>query len=71
MAVDILPSELPRDASFSFSEALAPFVPALAAADFSRPYEELEIPGPIRKALILHKGELTDEYRYIASYLEP
>jgi alpha-aminoadipic semialdehyde synthase len=69
MAVDILPAELPRDASHTFGEALAPFLPALARADFSRDLEEVELPEPIRKAVILHKGRLTDSYRYLASYV--
>ncbi len=43
MAVDILPSELPRDASNDFSRVLQPYLPALAAADYTRP---LRRPGP-------------------------
>lgn len=37
MAMDILPSELPRDASESFSAILAPYIPAIAATDISAP----------------------------------
>jgi saccharopine dehydrogenase (NAD+, L-lysine forming) len=37
MAVDILPSELPRDASEYFSQVLLPYVPALASADYTVP----------------------------------
>ncbi len=43
MAVDILPSELPRDASEYFSRVLLPYVPALASADYS---SALRRPGP-------------------------
>ena len=45
LAVDILPSELPLEASEEFAKALAPILPALARADFSRPFDALEISG--------------------------
>lgn len=69
MAVDILPSELPREASETFSSALFPFVEAIAAADYDKHFDELQLPSPIKKAMILHKGELTPAYQYIAEYL--
>lgn len=69
MAVDILPSELPRDASQAFADALFPFVKDIAAADYDVPTEELSLPGAIKKALILHKGKLTPDYQYIQEYL--
>jgi alpha-aminoadipic semialdehyde synthase len=69
MAVDILPSELPREASKTFSSALFPFVEAIAAAYYDKRYDELQLPSPIKKAMILHKGELTPAYQYIAEYL--
>jgi len=28
------------------------------------------LPAPIKRALILHKGELTPDYKYIQKYLE-
>lgn len=69
MAVDILPSELPYDASVGFSEALFPYLKSIITADYSLPYEQLTLPDPIKKALILHQGELTPPYRYISQYL--
>lgn len=69
MAVDILPSELPREASETFSNALLPYVKAIAEADYTVAYEKLELPLPIKKALILHKGALTPAYSYIHKYL--
>lgn len=65
MAVDILPSELPRTSSKGFSTALMPFVYDIAHADYSKPFDDLALPYPIKRALILHKGKLTDEYKYI------
>ncbi len=70
LAVDILPSELPREASEYFSQALEPFIPAIADADFSVPLEKLNLPPEIRRALILYHGELTPEYKYIEQYLK-
>ena len=69
MAVDILPSELPRDASVDFSRVLRRFIPAIAAADLSLPFESLELPPEIRRALIVHKGQLTPQYQYLEAYL--
>ncbi len=69
MAVDILPSELPREASQTFSDALVGFIPEIAMANFDLSYDELKLPYPIKRALILHKGELTPEYQYLKEYI--
>ncbi len=69
MAVDILPSELPRDASMAFSDALFPFIQPIATADYSASFEDLKLPAAIKRALILHKGQLTPDYEYIRKYL--
>lgn len=69
MAVDILPSELPRESSQTFSDALVGFMLEIAETDFDVPFEELRLPKPIKKALILHKGKLTPEYEYLKQYL--
>ncbi|MDR0729245.1 MAG: hypothetical protein LBF19_03860 [Prevotellaceae bacterium] len=65
MAVDILPSELPRDASNSFSELLEEFVVPIAMADYTKPYEELPLPYPVKKAVIVLAGKLTPKYAYL------
>ncbi|OFX74556.1 MAG: hypothetical protein A2X12_11735 [Bacteroidetes bacterium GWE2_29_8] len=69
MAVDILPTELPREASISFSKALFDFIPQMAKADFNNSFEEVDLPKPIKKALILHKGKLTPDFKYIEKFL--
>jgi alanine dehydrogenase len=69
MAVDILPSELPREASQTFSNALIGFMPEIAAANFNVPFEDLKLPYPIKRALILHNGVLTPEYEYLNQYI--
>ncbi len=69
MATDILPTELPREASFAFSEALVDIIPALAAADPMASLEAWRLPPELSRAVILHQGELTPEYRYLEAHL--
>ena len=69
LAVGNLPCELPRESSEAFSAALSPFVPALAAADFSLPYAELGLPEELRRALILHHGDFTPDYVYMRRFV--
>ena len=69
MAVDILPSQLPRDASMDFSGVLKEFIPAIARADFLVPFEQLELPPEIKRAVIAYRGELTPDYRYLEELL--
>ena len=69
MAVDILPAELPRDSSDGFADVLANYVKPIADADFEENFEDLDLPRSIKKALILHRGELTPDYEYLKDYL--
>jgi saccharopine dehydrogenase (NAD+, L-lysine forming) len=70
MAVDILPSELPRDASEYFSQVLLPYVPALASADYTVSFADLVLPAEIKRAVIAHRGELTPSYQYLQQHLQ-
>ncbi len=69
LAVDILPSELPREASIYFSGVLMDYVPAIAKADYSVPIQALDLPPEIKRAIIVHQGELTPDYRYLEDHL--
>ena len=69
MAVDILPSELPRESSEAFSNALIKYLPGLLKAELNVPFDKLDIPLPFKKAMILFKGELTPDYQYLKQYL--
>lgn len=69
LAVDILPAELPLEASEEFSKALAPTLPALARADFTQPFGALDLPSEIARAVIVHRGELTPDFAYLADFL--
>ncbi|NVN94164.1 MAG: hypothetical protein HXX18_02650 [Bacteroidetes bacterium] len=69
MAVDILPSELPRDSSDGFADALTNFIKPIAFADYDLPFDDLDLPKSLKKALILLKGKFTHEYEYLNEYL--
>jgi saccharopine dehydrogenase (NAD+, L-lysine-forming) len=69
MAVDNLPCELPRESSTSFSETLLGFIPALAAADFTVPFDKLSLPRAIADAIVVYQGKLTPNYEYLNQYL--
>lgn len=70
LAVDNLPCELPRESTEEFSNLLLPFVKDIAEADYTKPFEELDLPPEIKKAVIVYNGELTPDYEYIEEYLE-
>lgn len=63
MAVDILPTELPREASEAFSTALAPLMPSLASHDFARGLDGLA--PELRRAVIVDRGRLTPDFAYL------
>lgn len=68
MAIDILPAELPREATEFFGNALMFYIPALAAADFSQSTGEINLPADFQKALIVHNGQLTPGFRYLEGH---
>jgi len=69
MAVDNLPCELPKESSEFFGKMLSPFIQRMIKADYSVPFEDLNIPDEIKRAIILHKGELTSKYKYLSKFL--
>ncbi len=69
MAVDNLPCEFPRESSEYFSAVLRDMVSSLAAANWRANFAELDLPAHLKKAVIVHKGELTPSYRYLRQYL--
>lgn len=69
MAVDNLPCEFPRRASMEFSAVLKNFIYEIASADFNKSFNELNLSYPIKTALILHKGELTEDYKYLQQFI--
>ncbi|NLE73519.1 MAG: hypothetical protein GX604_02665 [Actinobacteria bacterium] len=69
MSVDILPSELPRDASVYFSGVLRRFIPALVHADYSVSFGDLDLPPEIKRAVIVYHGRLTPDFEYMEQFL--
>ncbi|MCX6091278.1 MAG: bifunctional lysine ketoglutarate reductase /saccharopine dehydrogenase family protein [Candidatus Bipolaricaulota bacterium] len=69
MAVEILPSELPREASAYFSTILKRFVPTIAQADYSCDFEGLDLPPELKRAIIVYRGALTPAYQYLEQHL--
>jgi len=70
MAVDNLPTELPRESSGAFGEALLPFVQAMGSCDYSKPFEDLDLPAEVKRAVIAHAGKLTPDYEYLKDNLK-
>jgi alpha-aminoadipic semialdehyde synthase len=69
LAVDNLPAEMPLESSVFFSQTLRPFLPALAAADFGGTFESCQLPDPIKRAVILFRGEFPPSYRYMQEFV--
>ena len=70
MTIDNLPCELPNESSAAFSSLLHPYVYDICKANFSKPYEELEIPPEVKSGLILHNGKFTEPFQYMKKYLK-
>ena len=66
LGVDILPSELPVEASFHFGNLLVPFIKDVAESNFSTPFaDQSDVPAEFRRATIAAHGELTPTFQYI------
>lgn len=65
LGVDILPSELPRDASEHFGTALLPLLPPLLHS-----VDEKDLPAELQRACIAAHGELRPKWAYIARLRE-
>ncbi len=70
MGVDILPSELPRESSQGFSDILYSYIKEIIACDYTQPFDKLELPPPIKRALILHNGKFTPEFEYMSDFIK-
>ncbi len=69
MAVDNLPCELAQEASEFFSKVLTPFVPRMVAQDYHLSFDDLTLPEELKRAAILHQGELTPKYTHLNRYI--
>ncbi len=69
MAVDNLPCEFSRASSRAFSSVLKEYVDNMVSTDFNNDFDKLTLSAPMQKALVLHHGEFTPDYRYMKEYL--
>lgn len=70
LAVDNLPCELPVESSQHFGDSLVRYVPLLDGCDWKLPLPDLNLPPELRQAVVVHRGELTPDYRYLARPVE-
>jgi len=70
LAIDHLPTEIPRDASEYFSNTLLPFVPNMAKAKYDGTLDEAGLAEEIKRSVILWKGKFTPDFEYIDEYLK-
>lgn len=70
IAVDNLPTELPRNSSIEFSNSLHQFIPGIVNADLTKDFEETDFPPEIKRAVIVYKGNLTDNYKFLEEFIQ-
>lgn len=70
LAVYNLPAEISLESSRYFSQVLKDFIPHLAGDAFGGTFAEGSLPEPLRRAVILHRGEFTPDYAYMREFLK-
>jgi alanine dehydrogenase len=70
VAIDNLPCEFPRESSQYFSSVLRSMVRDFAAADWQADFDHLKLPPHLKKAVIVHRGELMPSYRHLQQHLD-
>ncbi|WP_144395230.1 alanine dehydrogenase [Pleionea sediminis] len=69
MSIDNLPCELSLDASNHFSAILKNYMPHLMQLDLNLEFDDLELHPELYRSLIVYKGKLTPNYKYLKKYL--
>ena len=70
MAVTNLPTEFPADASQQFSDDLKPLLAGIVEADYqASDASHAGLPAAVERAVILWKGQFTENYDYMEAYL--
>ena len=69
MAIDNLPCELSKDASDHFSSVLSSHLPDLMTMDMKQDFEQLQLNAEIKDSIIVYRGELTPNFKYLEQYL--
>ncbi|TDJ54492.1 MAG: hypothetical protein E2O46_04330 [Ignavibacteria bacterium] len=70
MAVTNLPCEFSADASIQFGGNLEPFYNNIVSADYKKSFDDSELAPEIKRAVIMWKGEFTEEFKYMREYIE-
>ncbi|CAM2006843.1 hypothetical protein [Acanthopleuribacter pedis] len=70
MSIDHLPCQLSLDASDHFANILVDYVVEMASMDLTKPLEECGLGRLLREATIVYRGELTEPYSYLQSFLD-
>ncbi len=70
MAVTNLPCEFSADASIQFGGNLAPFYKNIVSADYKKSFADSELAPEIKRAVIIWKGEFTEEFKYMKRFIE-
>ncbi len=69
MSVTNLPCEFSTDASRQFSKDLSAFLDTIISADYSNSLEESGLPEEIKRAVIIWRGNFTNDYFYMNNYI--
>ena len=69
LAVDNLPSELPKDASAEFGSLIRDYVYQIAAHGIKDITHHAALPSEIRRAVIAQEGKLTKDFKYLKRFL--
>ena len=69
VAVDNLPAALARESSTFFGDTLKGLLPALAAARWDGELAESGLPPELQRAVIVWRGQLSPEFRYLEEHL--
>lgn len=70
LAVDNLPSELPKDASMEFSFLIRDYVYQIAAHGIRDITRHAALPAEIRRAVIVEEGKLTKDFGYLRRFIK-
>ena len=70
LALDRLPNEFAKESTDAFGNALLPFIPALAKADYTKTFERLDIPKEFKRAAITYDGHLTPDYISLNDFIK-
>ena len=70
MAVTNLPCEFSVDASIQFAGDLTPFYKNIVSADYNKSIADSELAPEIKNAVIMWKGEFTEEFKYMKEFIE-